>query len=153
MKRLVTALRHPRDYEWLALRPWRRHSQVLVVAGAIYVSIGLAYIVAPPNPTRDASLRVPLTWLALPGWGAVFIVIGVAAMISSRWPPASETWGYSALSGISTLWASFYASGLLLGAGFNAVPGVFVWVLVSFLWWAIAGLHNPEDIAVHDEEA
>lgn len=146
MKRLVVALTHPHDYEWLVLRPWRRHSMVLLVAGLVYAGIGVAFTIAPANPIRDATLRVPLTWMPLGGWGAVFIVAGVLAVISARWPPASETWGYTALSGLSALWSMFYLWGTVLGAGTAAVPGVFVWGLMAFLWWAISGLHNPADL-------
>lgn len=153
MKRLVTALRHPAEYEWWALRPWRRHSLVLVVAGGMYISIGVAYIFGPSNPIRDSALRVPLTLLPISCWGVLFLGAGAMAILSSRWPPASDTWGYSALSGISTLWAAFYLWGIALGAGLGAAPGVLVWTLVSFMWWAIAGLHNSEDVVAPTEGA
>lgn len=151
MRHLIAALLNPRAYEWRTLRPWRRHSLVLVVAGAVYVSIGIAYILGPTNPTRDQALRVPLHWLPLCAWGVVFLVAGALAFVSARWPPASETWGYSTLSGLSALWACFYLAGAVLGAT-GALPGALVWSLVAFMWWAIAGLHNPEDLRLEGEE-
>jgi hypothetical protein len=151
VKRLIIALTHPGDYSWWQLRPWRRHSMVLLVAGLVYVGIGVAYMLSPANPVRDATLRVPLTWMPLAAWGVLFIVVGALAVLSARWPPASETWGYTALSGLSALWSMFYLWGTVLGAGPSAAPGLFVWGLMAFLWWAISGLHNPADMPAPTE--
>lgn len=150
MRHLIAALRNPDAYEWRTLRPWRRHSLVLVVAGAVYVSYGVATVLAADNPARDQALRVPLHWFPLWVWGLLFVLTGLAAFLSARWPPASETWGYSSLSGLSSLWAMFYLAGALLGTP-SAIPGALIWALMAFLWVMIAGLHNPEDIAVEDD--
>lgn len=127
---------------WCQLRPWKRHSLVLMVLGIIYVLVGLSYVVQPPSGythrvTIAATLIMPLR-----GWGAVWIGAGLLSVLSSRWPPASETWGYTALSFLAALWASFYFWGLLFMDG-GSIPGALAWTSVAFLWWAISGLHNP----------
>ena len=48
MKHLLTALTNPREYEW-GLRPWRRHSLVVLVAGFAYIAIGATYLLAEPE--------------------------------------------------------------------------------------------------------
>lgn len=144
MRQLLHALHHPRDYRWLELRPWRRHSLVLSVAGLAYVAIGLTYVFASPTPSRVSALEVPLSLLPLAGWGVVWASVGVLAMISARWPPASEKWGYSALSGMAAWWAASYLMGVFLGAANQSVSGALVWGLVAFMWWGISGLDNPD---------
>lgn len=146
MRNLIHALAHRREYVWWALRPWRRHSLVLLVAGVVYVLIGLAYTALPTTGVRGSALRVALAVLPLAAWGIVFIVVGALAIVSSRWPPASETWGYTAMSTLSTLWACFYAFGIALGAPVSNTTGALLWAVIAFLWWAISGLVNPDDM-------
>lgn len=139
-------MNHPRIHqmrEFLALRAWQRHSLVLAVAGTVYVLIGVSYILAEAKPTQESSLRLALAWMPLEAWGVVWIVVGLLAILSSRWPPASETWGYTTMTGLSAAWSAFYACGIALGAPVQGLPGVLVWGLVAFLWWAISGLVNP----------
>lgn len=144
MKRLILALAHPRDYAWLALRPWRRHSLVLAVLGTVYILIGWTYILAPGGSVRERSLQLAVNLLPFDGWGVVWIITGCLGILSSRWPPASETWGYTAMSGLAALWGSFFLGGVILGAAASGLSGALAWYMVAFLWWAISGLQNPE---------
>ena len=154
MRQLIAAVLHPQDYRW-GLRPWRRHSLVVLVAGCVYIGIGITYFFAAPAESRQVSLALALWLMPLKGWGIAWALVGVLAVISSRWPPASETWGYSALAGLSSLWSAFYALGVLAGlipgldgAPWQSLSGAFVWALVAFLWWAIAGLWSPDPTLV-----
>lgn len=126
----------------LALRAWQRHSLVLAVAGTVYVLVGASYILSEASPARESSLRVA-SWLPFDAWGVVWIIVGLLAILSSRWPPASETWGYTAMTGLAAAWSAFYGFGILLGAPAQGISGVLVWGLVAFMWWAISGLVNP----------
>lgn len=120
---------------------------MLVTAGIVYVAIGLLYLATPLSADRASGLRAALEHVAIEVWGAVWIAVGLAAMLSARWPQASEKWGYTALTGMATLWAAFYLLGsLFMGAGLLNLTGTLVWGLLGFLWWAIAGLVNPEDL-------
>lgn len=144
MRYLLIAIRHPRAHTWWALRPWRRHSLVLALGGLIYVGIGFAYIIAQPTTQQLAARVAPM-----PVWGVLFLVTGFLALLSSRWPPASEKWGYSALSGTSAWWSVLYVFGTFIFDG-RALTGGLVWALVTLLWWAIAGLDNPAERVVDD---
>lgn len=144
MRQLLHALHHPSAYPWLELRPWRRHSLVLSVAGAAYIAIGLTYVLATPAPSRTDALEVPLNLAPLSVWGVAWVIVGLLSMLSARWPPASEKWGYSALSGLAAWWAASYLAGVLLGAENQSVSGALVWGLVAFMWWGISGLDNPD---------
>jgi hypothetical protein len=138
MRYLVTAIRHPRDYDWRHLRPWQRHSLVLTIGGFVYALIGITYLTTAPSPERRSALNI-LDFLPLAAWGGAWCLVGALAIISSRWPPASKTWGYTAMSGLAWCWGTAY----LMSATFS---GALVWALVGFMWWAIAGLANPDDL-------
>lgn len=146
-----------RRAQWLALRPWRRHSLVLLVAGVTYGLVGIAYAFTPSNPTRETALVLPLTLTGgeLTPWALLFVSVGLLAILSARWPPASETWGYTALTGVSSIWACFYLAGmainffvedLALSKVLNSSTGFLLWAVLGFLWWAISGLRNPDDL-------
>lgn len=128
------------------VRPHQRHSLVLIVAGLFYIALGWVYISEPSTPARRVALQIALDWMSFDGWGAVFIFAGILSIISSRWPPISETWGYTVLTGLSAGWAAFYFAGVIFGnAPDSNVSGGLIWALVAFLWWAISGLRNPNE--------
>lgn len=134
-------------HPWRGMRTFERHGLVLFVAGFIYVLIGLAYLNAEPTPARQESLHYALNILSYNHWGYVFILIGCLAIISSRWPPASETWGYIALTGQSVAWAGFYVSSILFAdAPWSGITGALLWGVLGFMWWAVSGLVNPRHL-------
>lgn len=132
---------------WWALRPWQRHSLVLSVAAFFYAAYGVTYIALPQGSLRAASLELPRNLMPLWAWGFLWVSVGVGALLSTRWPPWSKTWGYVLLAGMATLWGSQYLLGvLLLNTPATSLSGALVWYLVAFIWWAISGLVNPDDI-------
>jgi len=131
------------------LRPWKRHSTILMVVGILYVLIGFLYIASEPSKGRERALAVVLQIAPIEVWGGLFMAAGALAMLSSRWPPLTETWGYMVLTGLSAGWAATYLLGILF---FEApvINGtqVLVWGILAFMWWAISGLLNPDKTAV-----
>lgn len=137
----------------IGLRPFRRHSLVLAVAGCVYSLVGLSYIFSTANESREVALQVAISWMPLPIWGVVWICVGALAILSSRWPPASETWGYTTMTGLAAAWAGFYATGIaFLNSPAQNTSGVLVWGLVAFMWWAISGLVNPGQAVLITED-
>jgi Mn2+/Fe2+ NRAMP family transporter len=136
-----------RDKFW-GLRPWRRHSTIVMVAGIMYCLIGYIYAFGPTNPLRDRSLVVLTQIAPVQVWGMIFLASGVVTMISSRWPPMSEAWGYMVLAGISAAWCTTYLLGLLFYNLSVNLSGAVLWGLLAFMWWAISGLLNPDRTAV-----
>lgn len=135
--------------KWMALRPVRVHSTVLVVAGLVYIAIGLTYLNAEATPARVQALQYALNWLSFNNWGYVWIFVGVLSIISSRWPPISETWGYMLLTGQSAAWSLFFAAGIVFGgAPTSNFAGVLSWGLIGFMWLAISRLVNPEVLKI-----
>lgn len=136
-------------HPWKGIRPWERHSLVLLVAGLMYILIGVSYITVPLTDGRAETLHVALDWWNIEVWGGIFIFAGLLAVVSSRWPPVSETWGYTVLTGLSTGWGMFYLMADILDyASAAAFSGFLVWSLLGFMWWAISGLTNPASIEV-----
>jgi len=137
------------------LRPWKRHSTILLVVGMLYALIGLQYILSPTPLTasRELSMIVLLKIAPLKIWAIVFIIAGIMTSISSRWPPFEEKWGYMVLTGLSAMWAAGYLVGVVF---FRSSAGnlsqVILWGCLSFMWWAISGLLNPDRTAVTQHE-
>lgn len=145
LHRLAQLIRlHATSYK--GLRPWQRHGQVLTVAGTVYIYTGLVYALTPTTASRESALRVALEWAPLSFYGIVFIVVGSLAIVSSRWPPASETWGYTAMTGLAVAWAGVYLFGIVFGAPLGGLSAVSLWGMIGYLWYAISGLVNPADL-------
>lgn len=137
---------YPDMRTWRGLRPWKRHSLVLMVAGLVFILVGVSYILIPATPEREKALAVAIMWAPFPFWGGCFIFAGLMSIISSRWPPVSKTWGYMVLTGLSGGWsATFLASIIVAHAPWANISGFIAWGLLAFLWWAISGLYNLED--------
>lgn len=136
-----------RDRFW-GLRPWKRHSTILMVGGFMYAVIGWVYAFGPPNPLRDRALVILTQIASVQLWGTIFLAAGIATMISSRWPPVSEAWGYMVLEGLSAAWCATYLLGLVFYNSSANLTGGIVWGLLAFMWWAISGLLNPDRTAV-----
>lgn len=128
----------------LGLRPWTRHSMVLFVAGLVYIGLGTAYASEVLSLERQKSLIVALNLMPIQAWGGLFILAGICALLSTRWPIASEKWGYIALTGLSLAWGSAYLFGVLLGlTPIQNITAALSWGLIGFLWYGISGLVNP----------
>lgn len=137
---------------YLAIRPWTRHSLVLVVGGIIYIFIGLAKILNGLPDERRNALTFALDIMPIDYWGAVFILLGMFAILTSRWPAFTKTWGYAALTGFSVLWGLFHIEGIILtDASPESLSSGLLWLFVAFMWWAIGGLLDPtKEIEVPD---
>lgn len=134
-------------HPWAGIRPWKRHSLALLVAGLMYVAIGFSYTTIEQTQSRSVIFQYALQWMSFQKWGIVFMIAGVLAIISARWPPVSETWGYTVLTGLSAGWAAFIAAGVIFGdSPFSNLSGVAPWGLIAFMWWVISGLVNPAEI-------
>lgn len=128
---------------WMRIRPWTRHSLVLLVAGAAYTGVGITYVTDEGRMTRQA-LVIALSWMPIQAWGVLFIIVGLGTMVSARWPPTAEKWGYMIMTGLSSGWGSFYFMGVIfVGNPLSSLSLGFVWYLLAFMWWAISGLTNP----------
>lgn len=130
--------------DWLRLRPFSRHGAVLVVSGLSYMTMGFNFLLDELSPARERSLSVALDMLTPKMWGWMFVVAGLAAIISARWPPFATSWGYAVLTGFSSGWAAIYILGYIIedGPRSNLTYGA-IWALLAFLWWAVSGLVNP----------
>lgn len=127
------------------VRPWSRHSLVLTVAGLAYIFIGLATYYIEDDGTRAVALTIARSWMPFEAWGFVFVIVGLCAMISARWPPKLDKWGYTLLTSLSAGWGAFYIMGVLFaGTPVSNLSGTAIYWLVAFMWWAISGLVNPE---------
>lgn len=142
-----------RTRRWWGLRPWKRHSLILMVSGILYVFVGVQYIIAEPRRSREVALEVILQVAPLHIWGGVFVFAGILAMISSRWPPLAETWGYTVLTGMSAGWSTTYLMGMIFrDAPSMNVTQVFLWGTLAFMWWGISGLVNPDHTSVASDD-
>jgi hypothetical protein len=136
-------LKKPRKY-W-GLRPWKRHSTILMVVGFLYALAGTQYIITGPSKIRDLALAAALQIAPLQFWGGVFIVAGLMSMLSSRWPPAASSWGYMVLTGLTSGWSAVYLTSIIFfHAPWSNIGQVIIWGCLGFIWWAISGFPNPD---------
>lgn len=132
---------------WTHLRPFEKASRVLVLAGIIYVVIGWQYL-GHVHADRLRGLQVAL-WFAgghVKLWGWVWIIVGLSAMLSARWPYFSARWGYTALSGLAAVWFLQYLTGwIILGLPAPIVAAATCsWALIAMFWVVVADAVNPE---------
>jgi hypothetical protein len=126
------------------LRPWKRHSRILVVAGIMFVFYGIRLASEIPTRNRYVSLEPLLRVAPLHVWGGVFIFAGVLSIISSRWPRFAETWGYVVLTGLSFAWATAYLTSMIfISAPETNIGGTLMWGMIGYLFLSISGLRNP----------
>jgi uncharacterized membrane protein HdeD (DUF308 family) len=148
IKRFLNQYRPVREHFW-GLRPFKRHGQTLMIAGVCYALTGLVYIITPMTPSRHEALFLALEWFPIEFWGAIFVLVGMAAAISARWPRASDTWGYFLLGGLSAGWSATYALGVIFhDAPLGNLTGTLQWGLLAFVWWAISGFVDPDKTIV-----
>jgi len=94
--------------------------------------------------SRESTLVVALQYAPLSTWGFFFVVAGMMACWSSRWPRFHNTWGYMVLTGVASGWSAMYLFGyIFINQHLTTIPFALVWGLLAFLWWAISGLVNP----------
>lgn len=134
---------------FVGVRPWVRHSLVLMVAGLAYFCRGFLYLTTEATHEQNTSLTVALDKAPMWFWGSAFMATGLMAIISSRWPPVAEKWGYMVLTGLSSGWSATYLTGVI----FEHTPvtnlgGAVIWALLAFMWWAVSGLVNPGQAVV-----
>jgi hypothetical protein len=133
----------------LGLRSYNRHSLILTIAGISYMLTGSTYILSSLTPSRKLALAVALRWFSIDTWGALFVIIGLLAVLSSRWPKPYKSWGYAVLTGLSAGWSATYAAGVIFeDAPVGNFSVVLQWGLLAFLWWAIPGLVSPDKTVV-----
>lgn len=139
---------HKMRESFFVVKPWTRHSLILIMAGVGYIFTGIIKIFTTPTETQKDALYYAVSIMPMHYWGVGFIIIGLIAFLSSRWPVWPKTFGYTVLTGWSSAWAAFYIIGGIAAQGqivyFSTGA---VWALVAFLWWAISGLVSPEELA------
>ena len=134
----------------ITIRPWKRHSLILVMTGLAHLTFGATYLYLAEGGPRMRMLVVPLKTAPVEFWAHVFMWVGAFIILSSVWPGHSEKWGYVVATGWSAAWAAQYLIGAYLlqehYAANIAMGSLFT--LIAFLYWGISGLVNPDDVAI-----
>lgn len=137
------------DMSYYKFRPFTRHSLVLLVGGFMIFVYGFVIHTWSPDGPRAASIELALKLAPLGFWGTLWSLTGLLSMVSSIWPVMSEKWGYTLLTAASSGWGAIYLTGLFVpGNSLGEMGGAILWNLIAFLWWATAGLMNPEKVIV-----
>lgn len=132
---------------WLALRPWNRHSLVIATLSTLYLLLGTVWLSTPVTESRRTQLALLLHWSdgSMTPWALIWILIGCLGLLSTRWPPGYDRWGYIVLGMHSTGWGFVALAGpVLYGTPWGiGLAGALVWGAFAFLIWAISGLTAP----------
>lgn len=130
---------------WGTLRPWTQREVIPVLLGLIWVTIGTSYCLDPLSMKATHALVMPLSLMPIQGWGSAFVFVGILAIVSSRWPPHQDTWGYVVLAASSAWWACSYLVGFIFTGG-NGWTGFAVWfVLCALIWSVNTALESSKD--------
>jgi ABC-type transport system involved in multi-copper enzyme maturation permease subunit len=121
-----------------------RRGAVLVLLGAIYTLIGIGYITTPLTEAAADQLHFALTIASSYVWGYLFLITGIVAVISSRWPPGKTTWGYGFLAATSLWWAGQYFIGMVIVHARGSYRGVLSWLALSVMILIISGWEEYE---------
>lgn len=129
------------------LRPWTRHSLVLLIVGLGHIGIGILFWNTDLSKVPESqlvNLTLALRWLDFKQWGFIFALTGMLTILSSRWPWKPPLWGYVLLTYLSAIWGGFYfASVIVYRSTVNNMAGGVTWAIFAFLWWGISGLVDP----------
>ncbi|QAU06269.1 hypothetical protein SEA_RICKMORE_34 [Gordonia phage Rickmore] len=128
---------------WYKTKPWDRHGLILVTVGIIYTAIGIMYSLQPTTELRAQNLKYALSIMPYLGWCIGFVLVGILTVVTSRWPLAPKSLGYSVLSGWTAAWAGFHVIGGIAADNTAYIASGFAWAMIGFLWWAISGLISP----------
>lgn len=152
---MLASLKHALRQHFWGFRPFKRHGIVLMVAGTFYMLTGVVYILTTPTASRNVALQVALDFAPIEFWGGVFVLMGLLAFISSRWPPVTDTWGYMVLAALSAGWSATYTWGVIFeNAPTGNLSATLQWGLLAFLWWAVPGFVEPDKtvvVVINDE--
>jgi hypothetical protein len=111
----TSAVFHPpalRDPLEVVYRSLGRRGAVLLLFGALFVTIGVGYFMSYTNHGAQKYVEQPiglaLAIAPLWFWGFCFIGIGLVGVLNAWWPPGKEIWGFSLLSGFCLAWAAVH---------------------------------------------
>lgn len=138
-----------KPYSDFAIRPWSRHSFILLIIGFGHIAIGASYLYLETGGPRFRMLVVALNVAPASFWALLFMIIGLFIVLSSIWPKRYDKWGYSIATGLSVGWGAVYIAGAFFQEayyGANVAMG-FIYTMLGFLYWGISGLVNPTDVA------
>ena len=116
-----------------------------MVVGFLFVLAGVQYLVTESTANREKALIVVLRLAPIQFWACIFILAGLLAILSTKWPPMAETWGYMVLTGLSWGWSATYLTGVFFfHSPVTNVGQSIIWAALGFMWWAVSGFPNPE---------
>lgn len=137
--------------DWKALKPFDHHGMVLTVGGMTYILTGFSLFFGDDlGRLRQTYLVVAANMFPLRIWALIFILGGVLASVSGRWPAfCTRPWGYMTLSGLASGWSAVYFLGWAFGkAPLTNINYAVLWGLMALLWWAVSGLVDPGELAM-----
>lgn len=128
------------------LIPLTKVSIIQMAAGWVFISHGMSYVFLPIGMPRAIALSAALDFLPIKAWGYIFIGIGVFVLMASRVSRKMKVAGFVTLTGMSAVWASVYAAGIIFyDSSWLNVINVMLWTGFAVIWWAASGLMTRRD--------
>jgi hypothetical protein len=128
----------PTVLQQLALRFGRRGLK-LIVLGACFVCYGGQIALGPHTERFSRPGPSPLDWADSRGWGILFLLGGLVALVAGLQRRAAPDWiGFAALVGPALIWTLLYAMSYVVWMGTGGDYGEPSRWVYALIWLAVA---------------
>ena len=118
-----------------------RRGAILLCYGTVWALYGYAQIVSPQPDQRG--LTAALELMPLDAWGALWVAIGIVALVSA-WLPQGRDWvAFLLLPLMVVPWIVSYLIAWIVGDFPRGWVATLVWAAIAVPVWVVAGWREP----------
>lgn len=121
-----------------------RRGAFQVLFAAVYIIIGLSFVLTPGAGTRQDSLRWVTAFVPLVPLAALWIVAGVLGAVSAFKPRPRDWFGFAALVFAPAFWGSLFFIGAVTGSPTAYVSAAIYWLFAAAPM-VVSGMQGAND--------
>lgn len=131
---------------YMMLKPFGVRGLVLSTLGVLWVLIGVSGLTVGLSPLSVLTIDYMLDelfFLNTVTVSAAWIATGIMGIITSRWPPYQDSWGFFFLAPMPMFWALLHLVGAIFHGPILGVLVTVVYAVMCVLLWGISKLEDP----------